>query len=99
MSVDAVECSVMFVCVCVLCGGVIVCMLRCCQILLLDEATSALDAESEHLVQQALEVLMQNRTTLVIGAICFWLTVRNNLSSLTRFRLYLTMTQRIACPL
>lgn len=31
-------------------------------ILLLDEATSALDAESEHLVQQALDTLMKGRT-------------------------------------
>ncbi len=36
-------------------------------ILILDEATSALDSESEHLVQQALERLMKNRTTLVIA--------------------------------
>jgi len=36
-------------------------------ILLLDEATSALDAESEHLIQQALPLLMEGRTTLVIA--------------------------------
>lgn len=36
-------------------------------ILILDEATSALDTESEHLVQEALEHLMQDRTTLVIA--------------------------------
>jgi ATP-binding cassette subfamily B protein len=36
-------------------------------ILLLDEATSSLDAESERLVQTALEGLMQDRTTLVIA--------------------------------
>jgi ATP-binding cassette, subfamily B, bacterial len=42
-------------------------LLRDAPILLLDEATSALDAESERLVQQALERLMADRTTLVIA--------------------------------
>ncbi len=42
-------------------------ILRDPKILLLDEATSSLDAESEQKVQQALETLMQNRTTLVIA--------------------------------
>lgn len=42
-------------------------VLRQAPILLLDEATSALDAESEMLVQQALDRLMADRTTLVIA--------------------------------
>ncbi len=36
-------------------------------ILLLDEATSALDTEAEHLVQEAIDRLVQNRTTIVIA--------------------------------
>ncbi len=42
-------------------------ILRDAPILLLDEATSALDAESEALIQEALEKLTANRTTLVIA--------------------------------
>lgn len=42
-------------------------LLRDAPILLLDEATSALDAESERLVQDALDRLMATRTTLVIA--------------------------------
>ncbi|WP_230770330.1 ABC transporter transmembrane domain-containing protein [Sphingomonas sp. Leaf4] len=42
-------------------------LLRDAPILLLDEATSALDAESERLVQDALDRLMAKRTTLVIA--------------------------------
>lgn len=42
-------------------------MLRDPEVLILDEATSSLDAESEQLVQDALDRLMQHRTTLVIA--------------------------------
>jgi ATP-binding cassette subfamily B protein len=37
------------------------------RVLILDEATSALDAESEHVVQEALDRLLEGRTTLVIA--------------------------------
>ena len=42
-------------------------ILRDPKILLLDEATSALDAENERLVQEALQGLMRDRTTIVIA--------------------------------
>jgi len=42
-------------------------MLKDPPVLLLDEATSSLDAESERLVQSALDELMRNRTTIVIA--------------------------------
>jgi ATP-binding cassette subfamily B protein len=42
-------------------------MLKDAPIMLLDEATSSLDAHSERLVQQALETLMAQRTTVVIA--------------------------------
>lgn len=42
-------------------------LLKDAPLLLLDEATSALDAESERLVQDALSVLMKDRTTIVIA--------------------------------
>jgi ATP-binding cassette subfamily B protein len=42
-------------------------ILRNPALLLLDEATSALDAESERVVQKALDVVMQDRTTIVIA--------------------------------
>ncbi|MGQ2981118.1 MAG: ATP-binding cassette domain-containing protein, partial [Polaromonas sp.] len=42
-------------------------MLKNAPLLLLDEATSALDAESERMVQAALESAMKGRTTLVIA--------------------------------
>lgn len=37
------------------------------RILLLDEATSALDAESERVVQEALDRVMENRTTVIVA--------------------------------
>jgi ATP-binding cassette subfamily B protein len=42
-------------------------ILRDARVLLLDEATSALDAESERLVQSAVERLSQGRTVLVVA--------------------------------
>lgn len=42
-------------------------LLKDAPILILDEATSSLDSKSEHTVQQALERLMQHRTTLIVA--------------------------------
>ena len=42
-------------------------ILRDPKILILDEATSSLDAESEQLVQEALDTLMKDRTTIIIA--------------------------------
>jgi ATP-binding cassette, subfamily B, bacterial MsbA len=42
-------------------------LLKNAPLLILDEATSALDSKSERLVQEALDVLMHGRTTLVIA--------------------------------
>jgi ATP-binding cassette subfamily B (MDR/TAP) protein 1 len=42
-------------------------ILKDSRILLLDEATSALDAESEKIVQEALDRVMVNRTTVIVA--------------------------------
>jgi ATP-binding cassette subfamily B protein len=42
-------------------------LLKDAPILILDEATSSLDSRSEHMVQEALERLMKNRTTIIIA--------------------------------
>lgn len=42
-------------------------LLKNAPIMILDEATSSLDTESEHLIQEAIERLMENRTSIVIA--------------------------------
>ena len=42
-------------------------LLRNPRILILDDSTSSVDTETEHLIQQALDKLMENRTTFVIA--------------------------------
>ena len=59
-------------------------LLRSAPILILDEATSALDTESERFVQQALETLMQGRTSLCIA---------HRLSTIQRADLIVVMDQ------
>ncbi len=61
-------------------------------VLLLDEATSALDAQSEHWVQQALQQLMRNRTTLVIAHRLATVQSANRIAVLNHGRLDATGT-------
>jgi len=57
------------------------------RILLLDEATSSLDNESEMLVQEALERLMQNRTTVIIAHRLSTVRIAHRIAVLDRGRI------------
>lgn len=61
-------------------------ILKNSRILILDEATSALDSESEGLVQEALERLMQNRTTFIIAHRLSTVKIANRIVVLERGR-------------
>lgn len=62
-------------------------ILRQAPILILDEATSQVDAESEHLIQQAIESLMHERTTFVIAHRFSTITSADTIVVLDRGRL------------
>jgi ATP-binding cassette subfamily B protein len=42
-------------------------ILKCPEIILLDEATSAVDTETEHLIQEGLKKLCEDRTTIIVA--------------------------------
>ena len=69
-------------------------LLKNAPILILDEATSALDSESERHIQQALEALMENRTTLVIAHRLSTIENANRIVVMDRGRIVETGTHR-----
>jgi len=72
------------------------------KILLLDEATSALDAESEQHVQQALQALMKNRTTIIIAHRLATILHVDQIAVMDKGKLIATGTHHqllVSCPL